>query len=320
MHLSTQGQLQEKVMQKLMGVAKKHNNLMLMGLAVRVRLDAFTKVKKAMDTMLAELKTQQKNEYDQNEQCKKNIDSTEDTIKVEERTKLDLADKNKDLSNTLETLNEEIKTLKQEVSDMEVSLKKAGLDRKKENLIYQQSVADQRATVTILNMALERMKKFYEPGLVQVHAHQPVPGAAAAPPPPKPGAFEKNSAAGGVLNLLKMVIEDAQREEQELQADENKAQQLYGEFVASATTSIEADRATIAEKLKHVAETESALSKTEETQLANEEMLESLKSTLTGLHAECDYVMKYFKLRQQARQEEMDSINEAMAILSGAQL
>lgn len=317
---SMQAKLQEKVMQKLMSVAKKNKNLLLMSLAVRVRLDAFTKVKKAMDTMLAELKTQQQNEYDQFELCKKNIDETEDTLKVEERTKLDLEDKNKDISNTIETVTDEIKTLKQEVSDQEVSLKKAGIQRKKENLIYQQSVADQRATVTILNMALERMKKFYQPGLMQIQAHQPVPGAAAAPPPPKPKAYEKSGAAGGVLELLKMVIEDATREEQELQTDENKAQSMYGEFVSASTTSIEADRATIAEKEKHLAESQSALSKTQETQLANGEMLESLKSTLTGLHAECDYVIKYFKLRQQARQEEMDSIEEAKAILSGAKL
>jgi len=318
MSVSVQERVTDKVMQKLMKLGKKSNNLALMSLAVRVKLDAFDKVKKTMDNMLAELKTQQKNEYDQNERCKKDIDETEDTIKIEQRNKKDLEDKNKDLTNTLATLNDEIKTLKQEVSDMEVSLKKAGIDRKAENELYQQSVADQRATITILNMALDRMKEFYAPKLVQIKTHQPVPGAAAAPPPPKPKAYEKSAGASGVLNLLQMVIDDAHREEVELEADENKAQKMYGEFVASSTTSIEADRATIAEKEKHVAETSSELSKTEETQLANGEMLESLDGTLTGLHAECDYVMKYFKLRQQARQEEMDSIEEAKAILSGA--
>merc|ERR1719498_374231 len=132
MSVSAQERMTDKVMQKLMMLGKKSNNVALMSLAVRVKLDAFDKVKKTMDNMLAELKTQQKNEYDQNERC------------------------NKDLTNTLATLNDEIKTLKQEVSDQEVSLKKAGIQRKKANLIYRQSVADQRATVTILNMALER--------------------------------------------------------------------------------------------------------------------------------------------------------------------
>jgi len=318
MSVTAQERMTDKVMKKLFMLGKKSNNVALLSLAVRVKLDAFDKVKKTMDNMLAELKTQQKNEYEQNERCKKELDETEDTIKVETRNKQDLEEKNEDLTNTLATLNDEIKTLKQEVSDMEVSLKKAGIDRKAENELYQQSVADQRATITILGMALDRMKEFYAPKLVQIKTHQPVPGAAAAPPPPKPKAYEKSGGASGVLNLLQMVIDDAHREEVDLEADENKAQSMYGEFVGSSTASIEADRASIAEKEKHVAETSGELSKTEESQLANGEMLESLDGTLTGLHAECDYVLKYFKLRQQARQEEMDSIEEAKAILSGA--
>merc|ERR1719218_122456 len=314
MSVSAQDRMTDKVMKKLMMLGKRSNNVALMSLAVRVKLDAFDKVKKTMDNMLAELKTQQKNEYDQNERCKKDIDETEDTIKIEQRNKKDLADTNKDLTNTLATLQDEIKTLKQEVSDQEVSLKKAGIDRKAENELYQQAVADQRATVTILNMALDRMKKFYTPNaLVQIKAHGSV-----APPPPKPKAYEKSAGAGGVLQLLAQIISEAEQEGKVLVLNENQQQKIYSEFVASATSSIEADRNTIAEKEKHVAQSSGALSKTEESQLANQEMLDSLDGQLTALHAECDYVIKYFKLRQNARQEEMDSIEEAKAILSGA--
>ena len=59
-------------------------------------------------------------------------------------------------------------------------------------------------------------------------------------------------------------------------------------------------------------------SSTKESQLANGEKLEKLGSLLTGLHANCDYIVKYFDLRQKYRAEEMDSIEEAKAILSGA--
>jgi hypothetical protein len=310
--------LQDRAMKRIALIAKKHNNWALLSLAVRVKLDAFTKVKAAIDKMLVELKAQQKNDYDKNEQCKKDLDQTEDNIKIAEREKKDLSEKNKDLSNTIETLNEEIKTLKSEVADAEVSLKKAGIDRKAENELYQQNVADQRATVKILNMALDRMKEFYAPELVQIRAHQPVPGAAAPPPPSKPAAYEKSGGAGGVTQLLTMIIEEATREEQELQKDENQMQKMYGEFVSATKTSIEADRASIAEKEKQLAETESALSSTKESQLANGVALDDLSNLLAGFHAECDYIMKYFKIRQQFRQEEIDSIEEAKAILSGA--
>ena len=36
------------------------------------------------------------------------------------------------------------------------------------------------------------------------------------------------------------------------------------------------------------------------------------------MHLDCDFVMKYFQQRQDARAEEMNAIVEAKAILSGA--
>jgi len=186
--------------------------------------------------------------------------------------------------------------------------------------MFQQQVFDQRATVKVLNLALDRMKEFYSPSLVQIREHgkQPVPGARVAAPPPKPAAYEKSGGSGSAMELLQMIIEEATREEQELEKDENQAQKMYGEFVTATKASIEADRASIAEKQKQLAETQTALSSTQESQLANEARLDDLGGLLKGFHADCDYVIKYFKLRQRARQEEIDSIEEAKAILSGA--
>ena len=53
---------------------------MLASLAVRVKLDAFTKVKAAMDKMLAELQEQQKVEYAKWETCKKDIDTNDQQL------------------------------------------------------------------------------------------------------------------------------------------------------------------------------------------------------------------------------------------------
>jgi len=316
---SSQSARTDKALRHLASTAKKTGNWALLAFVSRARLDAFTKVKEALDKLMAELKTQQQEEVEKFDLCKKEIDQTEDDIKVAQNEKEDLEEKNKDLSNTLETLAEEIKTLKQEVADMEVQLKKAGLDRKAENEMFQQQVADQRATVKVLGMAMDRLKEFYTPGaFVQVRAHQPEPGAAVEAPPAKPKAYEKSAGSGGVMQLIAKIISEAEQAEKELVLDENHAQKMYGEYVTSATASLEADRQSIAEKEKQTAETSSELSATEESQLANKASLEKLDGLLMGLHAECDYIIKYFDIRQQARQEEMDSIDEAYAILSGA--
>merc|ERR1719484_153286 len=148
-------------MQRLMAVARRHKNWALASLAVRVRLDAFKKVKEAMDKMTAELKAQQKAEVEKKEFCTKKIDETEDLIKVGKQSGEDLDGKHKDLVSTIEGLKSGIETLKNEVSEAEVSLKSAGEDRKEANKLYQSSMSDQRATIQILNMALNRLKEFY---------------------------------------------------------------------------------------------------------------------------------------------------------------
>merc|ERR1719277_2708601 len=124
----------QRAMERLTKVARKTGNWALASLAVRVRLDAFTKVKEAMDKMFKELEQQQKQEFEK----------TEDKVKAAENTKEDLEEKHTGLVNTLTSLDADITTLKAEIAEMEVSLKQAGEQRKQENEIYRSSVSDQR--------------------------------------------------------------------------------------------------------------------------------------------------------------------------------
>jgi len=303
----------KRSMQKIAKVARKHGNMVLASLAVRMELDGFAKVKVMMDKMLAELVQQQKDEYAKWEECKKGIDETEDSIKEGMYTKKDLDEKHKEIVSNIETLEQQIEDLKKDVSEMEVSLKKAGEDRKSENQIFQTSISDQRATVQILEKAMARLKEFYD--LVQIRAHRQIP---APPPKPSSAGYAKSAGAGGVMTLIQMIIEDARRTEQELSATEQKAQEAYGSFVQAATASIEADRKSIEQKTAEVAQAKGEKSETEGAQLANDQELKTLNDLLKAHHLECDYLLKYFDIRQQARQEEMDSIKDAKAILSGA--
>jgi len=310
-----QESLKNAAMQRILLTAKKNKNWALASLAVRVRLagglDAFTKVKAAMDMMLVELNAQQKAEYQKGEDCKKELDEVEDKITVASNTKDDLDQTHTGLENSLEALGNDIATVKNEVSEMEVSLKSAGEQRKANNALYQQSISNQRATITILNMAAARLKEFYAPKLVQVNVHMQ-----AAPPPPKPAAFEKQN--GGVMQLLASIIGDAESEESVLKITEQDEQKDYAAFVSTTTASIEADRKAIEEKSEQQAQANGEKSETQESQLANDASLAKLKELESATHTDCDWILKYFDIRQNARKEDMNAIEEAKAILSGA--
>merc|ERR1719297_327531 len=179
----------QRSVQHIAEVARRNGNTALAALAVRMQLDAFTKVKEMMDKMLAALLKQQQAEYDKNVKCKKDIDVTEDSIKEGEELKADLGEKHQMLTDTISTLKSEIEELKADVKAMEISLKAAGEERKAQNELFQVSVSNQRAVVNILNKANKRLMDFYSASLVQVKQHnQQTPGAASSAPPPSPKA------------------------------------------------------------------------------------------------------------------------------------
>jgi len=284
----------------------------LISMAVNVRLDAFKKVKAAMSKMTSALKRQQKAEYEKWEECKKEIDETEDEIKEGVETRNDLGEKHQDLKNTLSELQTSTNQLNTEVSEMSVELKKAGESRKAENLLFQSSISDQRATVAILNMALNKLKEFYnKAAFVQTKT-------SSRASQPETDEYSKSSGAGGVMQLLAKIITDAETEGQELAMTEADNQKAYAEFVQDTSASMGTARKAIAQKAKQSAAAKSEKSETEGALTANKAELEKLNKLLGGTHQSCDFLLKFFDMRQKARSEEMDAIGEATAILSGA--
>jgi predicted RNase H-like nuclease (RuvC/YqgF family) len=297
----------------LLKTAKRTKNFALANLAVSTQLDAFTKVKEAMDKFMVELKKQQKDEYEKNEFCKKEIDANEDQTKVKTHEKDDLDDHLAEVENTIRVLVKEIDELKTEVGEMKISLKRAGEDRKAENQDFQAQVADQRAVMNLLNKVLARLKKFY--GFVQTGQE---PGAAVEAPPPKPKEYNKSAGSGGALQLIAMIIEEAKKEEAELVLSEQDAQEGYASFVSETNSCLAACDKSIAEKSEAQSIAESDKAETEAAILAVTQELTSLKDLNIGLHADCDFLLENFEIRQKARKDEMNAIEEAKAILSGA--
>merc|ERR1712176_803287 len=130
--------------------------------------------------------------------------------------------------------------------------------------------------------------------------------------------YSKSAGAGGVLQMLQRIITDTEMAEKEMIVSEKNAQEEFAQFVHDTTASIEANREAIADKESLKANADGEKSETEEAQLANDAELSKAKALLAAHHQSCDWIIKYFDLRQEARQEEMDSIDEAKAILSGA--
>merc|ERR1739849_1459 len=114
--------------------------------AVKVRLDAFERVKKAIDDMVASLLKEKADEIKHKDFCVDEFNKNQLETEKKERQKADQIAKIEDLEMQIDSLNKAIDTLKAEIAEMQVQMKRAGEDREKENKEFQATVADQRAT------------------------------------------------------------------------------------------------------------------------------------------------------------------------------
>jgi DNA repair exonuclease SbcCD ATPase subunit len=145
----------------LSSVASKLHSPRLATLATQVRLDAFTRVKKAIDDMIAQLLKEKEDEIKHKDFCVDEFNTNQLQTEKKEREKEDLLAKIEDLELTIKTLAEAIEALKAEIAEMQVQLKRAGEDREKENKEFQMTVADQRETQKLLQAALSVLAGFY---------------------------------------------------------------------------------------------------------------------------------------------------------------
>lgn len=283
-------------------------------LAMAVQLDSFTKVKEMMDKMLVNLKQEQEDEVEFKAWCVNEFDTTEKTVYDKNEFKNDLEEKLDTLAKLIEKLQNEINDHKAQIADTEVEIKKAGQAREGENAEFQTVVADQRATQSILTKALQKLKDFYHKGIGHVALAQRINQE----PPVKFNSYKTNSDSSPVIGLIEQIIGDSKALESETTEAEYKAQADYEKFVADSNTLIKNLEAAITAKTKATAAARADSAEAEQDLQNTNDELESLAEFTADLHNQCDFVVKNFDIRQKARNQEMEAIRAAKAILSGA--
>merc|ERR1712127_568338 len=204
---------------------------------------------------------------------------------------------------------------KSEIAEMQLQMKRAGEDRERENKEFQMTVADQRETQRLLKAALSVLQDFYgKAALIQRQKQEP----AGPPPPPGFEAYKKNAASGGVMSLIQQIISDAKAMQAEAIRSEEDAQKAYEDFVKETNASIEAKSKEIINKSELKGKAETDLVEANQAKDSTMLELEQLSNYNAELHQSCDFVMKNFDLRQTARDEEVEALKQAKAILSGA--
>jgi chromosome segregation ATPase len=296
--------------------ARRAHSAELATLAGQVRHDPFTVVKKTINDMIAKLLQDKEDEIKQKDFCIEGLNTNERETEVKNRDNTEVLAQIDTLTNEVQHLTNEIDTLKAEIVSVQTELKRAGEDREAENKDFQETVSDQRATVKLLEKTLDVLKGFYNKKHKGASLLQQEP--AGAPPPPGFKAYSKNSGSGGVMGMIQQIINDAKTEEAEAVQAEKDAQSAYETFVKDSNDSITTKQSSITDKSDTKAKKEGELTDTKKDQSNLMIELEALANESSDLHSACDFVLKNFETRQQARDDEVEGLRESLAALSGA--
>jgi septal ring factor EnvC (AmiA/AmiB activator) len=310
-----------------------------------------------IDTMVANLKQEQLDDDHKKEYCAAQLDMTDDSKKALERKVADEETAIASTEEGIATTKADIAALEDSIKALDKAVAEATEQRKEENEDYKELMASDSAAKELLGIVKNRLNRFYNPKLykappkielsasdrimvsegiamaptmppggiagtgvtvlAQVSAH--VQSSVAPPPPPETfGAYTKKGEAGGVMKLMGMLIADLDKEMTESTTEESDAQADYESMMGKSAAKRAADSKALTEKEAMKASLEGDLESHTEAKASLSKELAATLMYIHQLHIECDWLLKYFDVRAEARASEIDALGNAKAVLSGA--
>merc|ERR1719329_1577448 len=269
------------------------------------------------------------------EYCKKALGNAEDKLKELSGTESDLETAIEDGKATMEQLKADIKAIQKGIVDLDRSVRDSTEQRKEENQEFTELMSSNTAAKELLEFAKNRLNKFYNPkqyeappkteqiefqqeGLSNVmgglpsflqeytvrHFTSRQEQPAEAPPTPTGPVKKKTEESGGIIQMIDLLIRDLDREMIEAETQEKNAQREYEGVMSESSEKRAKDAKLIAVKEASRADTEEALVAQDGELTSTRKELMATDEYKSQIHSECDWLLKYFDLRKQARAEE----------------
>merc|ERR1719480_113384 len=256
-----------------------------------------------------------------------------------------------DATESISTLSSEIEALEDGIKKLDKSVGEATETRKEEHDDYVETLAGNSAAKDLLDFAKNRLNKFYNPKLYKAPPKRALseedritvnmggtleptapPGGIAGTgvtvfaqikvheaQPEAPGAYTKKSAeSNGVISMIDLLVADLNKEMAEAKTAESDAQADYEADMKVAAETRRSDAKALTDKQAALAAAEGEHQAAKDDHAAHTKELMAVLRAIESLHGECDWLLKYFDVRKEARAGEIDALNNAKAVLSGA--
>lgn len=227
------------------------------------------------------------------------------------------------LKDQMATVQEEMKAVKVSIGEVETSSEEAKLQRKKESAESVQVLSEITLSLDLIAKAKGVLEKVFakKASFIQTRASASFEDSLNSflDQAPETATFQSQGAAGaGVIGLLNTVSADLEaeqtatkKEEADAQADFEEEQESIAETLAAKKKDVlgkEAESSRIAETIQDLKDNLGEVTDEKGAAQAKEH----------ALHADCDFLVQNYEERKKARSAEIESVNKALSILSGA--
>jgi len=301
----------------------------------------FGEVIKMIDDMVVLLGKQGEEDEKAKEFCEDEFDKAEDEEKAAKTKQAQMEATLAEKTDEISQLMEEISVLSKGIGELDYAVAEATEQRKEEHADYVEAMQLNEAAIGLVGKAKNRLQKFYNPSLaksaaasaasasfiqaadfVQIKAHTDADALFdVAPPEPAPetfGEYKKSGKSSGVMGMMDSIVRDLESDMKDAEYEEKTAQKDYAELMADSKATRQADSKAIVDKTAAKAEAEGKLMEAKEGLAAASQDVTLVATTIQDLHAKCDFIMQNFDMRKEARANEIDSLKNAKAVLSGA--
>merc|ERR1719284_2045549 len=325
-----------------------------LALALTGRKVSFDKIIKMIDELVAQLGKEQFDDDAKKEYCDAQLDQADDKKKSLDHKISSVETLIEDLKESITTLKSEIDALGDGIRALDKQVSEATETRKEDHAEYTDEIAGKTAAKEILKFAMNRLNKFYNPKLYKPPPKRELTeaeritvnnGGTLAPteapagiagtgitvlaqgaqqqegdvgPPPEADLTYKKGESGGVVAMIKLLISDLEKELVELETNEKDAQGDYEQFMKDSADKRATDSKALTDKEGDLAAAETGLLEDQEALKSEQHVLMGVERYIMELHQDCDFLLKYYSVRKDARAGEIESLKSAKDVLSGS--
>jgi len=313
---TTEGDLKrQRLVQFLQGRAQKLGSKYLALMATRAGEDPFGKIKTMIKDLIVKLMEEANAEADQHAYCQTELATNKQTREIKSEEVDELTAELESQNALLEKLATEISQLSEEVAEIKAQQNTATGIRMSEKQTNAATVADAKVAQSAVEKATTVLKEFYSQhssALLQDNAGLKQEMTQAASLDPYKG---QQAGSGGIMGMLEVILSDFARLETETEQAENSAASTYESFMNESNEDVAVKETEIEHKSNKqdtCTETIAALNKN--LKLTQTELDKAL-DYYDKLKADCVDTKVSYEERVQMREEEIQSLQEALKVL-----